>query len=75
MMNLIELVKAQLQSQGFDGLCSDSCGCKIDDLMPCGEPSPNCTAGYKHIISVDGYSEWVITKSKGPLTERQMNEL
>ena len=77
-MNLRELLKAQLKSQGFDGLYYGSygnCGCEIDDLMPCGGPSLSCTAGYKHVISVDGIPTWVITETKGPLTERQMNEL
>ena len=45
-MNLRDLTIAALKQRGLDGLCSDwGCGCKLDDLMPCGEPSPECVAG------------------------------
>ena len=34
-------VKLYLQANGYGGLCrpdrNDSCGCGIDDLMPCGD--------------------------------------
>ena len=48
-MNLVKLVVAWLKENGYDGLYSPdlSCGCDIDDLMPCGEPSSNCGPGYR----------------------------
>lgn len=48
---LKDIVAATLREMGADGLyyweChdgSDECGCKLDDLMPCSEPSPKCEA-------------------------------
>lgn len=46
-MNLRDLVAKALTEEGFDGLYSDwGCACKLDDLLPCGEPSPACAPGY-----------------------------
>lgn len=46
-MNLRDLVAKALTAEGFDGLYSDwGCACKLDDLLPCGEPSPACEPGY-----------------------------
>jgi hypothetical protein len=41
-VNLRELTKQALQSQGFEGLYHTeyACGCGLDDLMPCDEPHP-----------------------------------
>ena len=43
-----EIVMDGLEYHEFDGLWSidGECACKRDDLMPCSEPSPRCTAGY-----------------------------
>lgn len=48
MPELCDMVKRWLQDNRFDGLChSDSeCGCSLEDLMLCGEPSPECEAAY-----------------------------
>lgn len=49
-MNVREIVKKWLQENGYEGLCSGwiSCGCAIDDLMPCDELDPtHCEPGYK----------------------------
>lgn len=50
-MNLIEIVKKHLQDNGYDGLVSDigECGCFLDNLVPCGEPSNlvDCEPAYK----------------------------
>lgn len=67
-MNLKDIAIKVLQEQGFDGLYSlHGCGCKLDDLMPCGEPLPECTAG--HVIpcdpetcQADGKCDWHIGK-------------
>ena len=42
-----DLTKQALKEKGFDGLFNShmGCGCSLDDLMPCGEPSPHCEAG------------------------------
>jgi hypothetical protein len=47
MATVIEIVKAYLEENGFDGLyAEDECGCKKDDLAPCGELGESCNAGY-----------------------------
>ncbi len=34
-MNVYQIVVDYLKTHGYDGLCSQSCGCGIDNLMPC----------------------------------------
>ena len=53
-----EIVRFRLITCCYDGLyLRDECGCPLRDLMPCGQPSPQCAAGYKK-MSDDG--DWVI---------------
>ena len=35
-MTVREIVKTWLEEHGYDGLCSGGCGCRVKDLMPCG---------------------------------------
>jgi hypothetical protein len=44
-----DIVIEYLKANGYDGLCSSDCGCKIDDLIPCsGYGSPDmCEPGVK----------------------------
>ncbi len=47
--SLAQYVVEKLQADGFSGLCGDGCGCSLEDLMDCGEPSPSwCHPGYVH---------------------------
>lgn len=46
-MNLREIAKKWLKENGYDGLAGENCGCFLDDLMPCDEPSIECRPGYK----------------------------
>jgi hypothetical protein len=48
-MTLKEITAAWLKENGYDGLfhADTCCGCTLDDLMTCGEPSPNCEPGYQ----------------------------
>lgn len=46
-MTLHEIVAEWLREHGYDGLCRDTCGCGLDDLMPCGEPGDDCVPAYK----------------------------
>lgn len=47
-MTIHEIVTEYLKARGYDGLYRpDQCACVLDDLMPCGEPSPDCEVGYK----------------------------
>ena len=43
------IVREWLECTGYDGLFSPMLGCACDhtDLMPCGEPMPDCQAGTK----------------------------
>ncbi len=52
-MTLHDIVKEWLEKNGYEGLYSvdADCGCKLDDLMPCGEPGMNCRAG--HVVPCD----------------------
>lgn len=45
---LKEIIAQWLKDNSYDGLlhADTCCGCALDDLMPCGEPSPNCEPGY-----------------------------
>lgn len=43
-----EMVRLYLEQNGYDGLCTDECGCELADLMPCGgEYAMDCVAGHK----------------------------
>lgn len=46
-MTLKTLVGQWLVTNGYDGLCSENCGCEIADLMPCDEPRTDCLPGHK----------------------------
>jgi hypothetical protein len=68
-MNLQEIVKKYLEENGYDGLCdSDTeCACRLDDLMPCGEPGICCEAGHltKPPEGVD-YADWWLAPGPRP---------
>lgn len=43
-----EICTSWLRDLGYDGLCMPGCcGCGLDDLMPCQEPSPECQCAYE----------------------------
>ncbi len=46
-MNIKEIIEKHLDDNGFEGLCCEDCGCKKDDLFPCGGPGEECEPGYK----------------------------
>ena len=66
MMELREIAKAWLEANGYDGLChgDTECGCLNDDLMPCGEPSMLCTAGYSVPVPEGCDGAWWISPDK-----------
>lgn len=45
-MQVCEIIEEHLKANGFDGLYSDECACKLDDLIPCYSPSGSCEPGY-----------------------------
>ena len=48
-MDILEITKNWLIENKRDGLYSleMSCACLLDDLIPCGDPCPDCTVGFK----------------------------
>lgn len=48
-MTVKEILKEWLEKNGFDGLCTENCGCSKDDLAPCclAENILSCVPGYK----------------------------
>jgi hypothetical protein len=57
-MTLKDMVIAQLKAKGADGLCNEACGCRLDDLMPCGEPHEDCVAAKQDAPTAEEKSEW-----------------
>ena len=45
-----EILTTWLQDNGYEGLCSDCCGCGIDNLIPCGSDPTNCVAAIKTTV-------------------------
>ena len=59
-MNVQEIVKEYLKDNGYDGLYSRSCGCRIDDLMPCSSGETwNCKPGYLTYEHDQGGDFWI----------------
>jgi hypothetical protein len=50
-MNVLEIIKLYLESNGFDGLTNDECGCGLDDLVPCESDCSMCCPAYKSIVN------------------------
>lgn len=65
------IVRAWLESHGYDGLYSwrAECGCECSDLMPCDEYTGDCAPGKKVACEpeecpADGECDWHV--EKGP---------
>lgn len=54
MTTVREVVLTHLKSIGADGLCSESCGCGVNDLMPCDSCFFDCYVARKTIAKNDG---------------------
>jgi hypothetical protein len=67
-LTVIEAVKGVILREGFDGLCNldnDGCGCRVDDLAPCGEMNQACELGYEGpLLGDDGNWTWGIYPTK-----------
>jgi hypothetical protein len=67
-MRIIEIVKAHLEANGFDGLVAvdAECGCLCDDLVPCGGDFGQCEPGYRGANIEQSYSpdDWAIYRTK-----------
>jgi hypothetical protein len=64
-MKVIQIVKAHLVANGFDGLLNEDaeCGCLVEDLRPCGDDCSDCRPGYKG-ADESGESDWAIYSAK-----------
>ncbi len=79
-MNVHDIVKKYLEDNGYDGLCTDECGCHIDDLMPCcQEGIISCEPGYAMSVEEAKLRGHCITEScdeiisaEKPLTPKQL---
>lgn len=72
-MDLQEITEKYLKENGFDGLYNDGeCACKTGHLMPCGNPSPRCRAGYLAPCPENcGEHGWHIAEEKPQKSEKK----
>jgi hypothetical protein len=65
MARVIEIVKAHLEANGFDGLVAvdAECGCLCDDLAPCSSDFGQCEPGYRGAHAEEP-GEWAIYRTK-----------
>ncbi|MEW6186710.1 MAG: hypothetical protein AB1585_13325 [Thermodesulfobacteriota bacterium] len=66
MISIQEIVREYLEKNGYDGLACPwaECGCKLSDLMPCGEPDKDeCFAAHK-TDDPEGEVEWLMLPGK-----------
>lgn len=57
MTTVKEMIKEYLIENGYDGLCTDDCGCLVDNLITCEDGSMTCEAGYKKKVN----GSWIVT--------------
>ena len=48
-MNVKEIVETWLRDNNYDGLCTENCGCALEDLIPCDSPCDLCVPGYREL--------------------------
>lgn len=58
--NLQTYIAEKLEEDGYDGLCSEGCGCGLDDFMPCGESNREC------VVARAVTCTWDEDKAEGP---------
>ena len=65
-MRVIEIVKAHLVANGFDGLVQTDteCGCLCDDLVPCGGDFGQCEPGYRGAHEEGDAGDWAMYRTK-----------
>jgi len=66
MSTVIEIVKAHLVANGFDGLVCGAaeCGCELADLAPCCENISECKPAYRHDDPDGEPGDWIMSTSK-----------
>ena len=72
MTDVRTIVAEYLREHGFDGLCTDECGCNVRDLFPCESGDHNnpldCVPGSK-ARDPDEPHLWVIQEDKPEVTD------
>ena len=68
-MNVEQIVREYLETNGYDGLFNENgeCGCDLEDFMPCGFQETLCVAGHKEKPAPDSEfadAEWVMVPGK-----------
>jgi hypothetical protein len=70
------IVESYLDSNGYGGLYTDGCGCKMGDLAPClrdGIPM-ECKPGYLH-THTKIIGDWIIASDKEPKTDEEIEAI
>jgi hypothetical protein len=64
-MRVIDIVRVHLQTHGYDGLVQTDarCGCRLDDLVPCGSLCDDCEPAFVGVDS-DDPTTWAMYRSK-----------
>lgn len=52
-MNIHDIIHRHLSSIGADGLCSEDCGCSIDNLAPCADGNVLICTPARHVMCKD----------------------
>jgi len=61
-MTIKDMVADRLRADGYDGLCRDKCGCRLNDLLPCGKLDLRCRPGRIRYGTFDGKQTWIIVE-------------
>lgn len=66
------IVADYLREIGADGLCAgpvigESCGCGLDDLMPCSEGCAGCVPAKREQVSEDEREDWGVDEWYVPM--------
>jgi len=71
MARVIEIVKAHLVANGFDGLVhvDAECGCLLEDLQPCGEDCGGCEPAYRGAHEEGDFGDWAMYRTKARALE------
>jgi hypothetical protein len=65
----IEIVEKWLRDHKYDGLCTDDCGCSIDNgLQPCEGGMDYCRPGYE-VVDPDDDRFTIISPTRRPRSE------
>jgi len=66
MARVIEILKAHLIAEGFDGLVQvdPECGCLLDDLRPCCGDFGECEPAYRGVLLDGEHVDWAMYRTK-----------